>query len=220
MSQIVFIGANNPETNRMMHAVKKTAGTHFLGFIDNDIEKKGKNFCGLPVFGGFEILPRLDRSRVRFVNLITRDCVTRYETSKRVSDSGFLFTNFIHPNVDLMDVQLGLGNYIQEAVVLQAGVVVGSNSSIHMGALIGHESKIGSSAFVAHGVAMSGCVTVGDGVFVGAGAVILPRINIGAWSIIGAGSVVTKDVPAGSVVVGNPGRVIKRLNQIHYAVAV
>lgn len=213
MKNIVFIGANNPETQRMIAALKNSnAGStiNFLGFVDNDPLKKNIMFCGLPVFGGYEILSDLNYHTTKFINLITRDCHTRYETSKRVADAGFEFTNFIHPSIDLTCVKIGQGNYIQESVVLQADTIINDNSSIHMGALISHESVIGSSVFVAHGVVMSGCVIVEDGVFIGAGAVIVPRVRIGAWSMVGAGSVVTKDIPPGSVAVGNPARVIKR----------
>lgn len=49
---------------------------------------------------------------------------------------------------------------------------------------------------------------IGDRVFVGASSVILPGVIIGDDVIIGAGSVVTKDVPSGSVVAGNPARVL------------
>jgi bifunctional N-acetylglucosamine-1-phosphate-uridyltransferase/glucosamine-1-phosphate-acetyltransferase GlmU-like protein len=41
-------------------------------------------------------------------------------------------------------------------------------------------------------------------------APILPGITIGKHAVVGAGSVVTKDVPAGSTVVGNPAREIKK----------
>jgi acetyltransferase-like isoleucine patch superfamily enzyme len=41
---------------------------------------------------------------------------------------------------------------------------------------------------------------------------IVPRKRIGAWSIIGAGAVIINDIPPGSVVVGNPGKVIKTKN--------
>jgi acetyltransferase-like isoleucine patch superfamily enzyme len=44
---------------------------------------------------------------------------------------------------------------------------------------------------------------------VGAGAVILPRITIGIGAVVGAGAVVTRNVPAGSIVVGNPAKPIK-----------
>ncbi|AKP03934.1 DapH/DapD/GlmU-related protein [Companilactobacillus pabuli] len=47
--------------------------------------------------------------------------------------------------------------------------------------------------------------------WIGAGAIVLPGITIGKNSIVGAGSVVTKDVPDNAVVVGNPAKVIKKL---------
>ncbi len=46
------------------------------------------------------------------------------------------------------------------------------------------------------------------GAAIGAGAVILPGVTIGAGALVGAGAVVTKDVPAGTVVVGNPAQVV------------
>ncbi len=48
---------------------------------------------------------------------------------------------------------------------------------------------------------------VEDDVMIGGGALILPGVHIGARSFIAAGAVVTKDVPAGSLVVGFPGRI-------------
>ena len=54
-------------------------------------------------------------------------------------------------------------------------------------------------------------ITIGDNVWIGGGATILPGVTIGEDSVIGAGSVVTKDVPARSVAVGNPARVIRSL---------
>jgi acetyltransferase-like isoleucine patch superfamily enzyme len=53
-------------------------------------------------------------------------------------------------------------------------------------------------------------VRIEDGVWVGSGATILPGVTVGAGAVIGAASVVTKDVPPGSLVAGNPARVIHR----------
>lgn len=47
--------------------------------------------------------------------------------------------------------------------------------------------------------------------WIGAGAIILPGVTVGENSIVGAGSVVTKDVPANTVVAGNPAKFIKNL---------
>lgn len=52
-------------------------------------------------------------------------------------------------------------------------------------------------------------IHIGNHVWIGGGAIILPGVTIGEGAIIGAGSVVTKDIPAWSVAVGNPAKVIK-----------
>jgi maltose O-acetyltransferase len=54
-------------------------------------------------------------------------------------------------------------------------------------------------------------VEIGDDVWVGAGAVILKGVKIGSRAVIGAHAVVTKDVPADTIVAGNPAVVVKQL---------
>ncbi|MDO4181212.1 MAG: DapH/DapD/GlmU-related protein [Bacteroidales bacterium] len=54
-------------------------------------------------------------------------------------------------------------------------------------------------------------IVIEDKVWIGINATILPGARIGYGAIVGAGSVVTKDVPAMTVVAGNPARIIKRI---------
>jgi acetyltransferase-like isoleucine patch superfamily enzyme len=54
---------------------------------------------------------------------------------------------------------------------------------------------------------------VKKGASIGSGATILGNVTIGENSIVGAGSVVTRDVPANVIVVGNPARVLRSLNE-------
>lgn len=56
-------------------------------------------------------------------------------------------------------------------------------------------------------------VTIEDNVWIGGGAILLPGVVIGRNSVIGAGSVVTKSIPPYSVAVGNPCRVIRKLEE-------
>jgi acetyltransferase-like isoleucine patch superfamily enzyme len=56
-------------------------------------------------------------------------------------------------------------------------------------------------------------VRIEKGCWIGEKVIILPGVNIGERSIIGAGSVVTKSIPAYSIAVGNPARVIKTWNK-------
>jgi phosphonate metabolism protein (transferase hexapeptide repeat family) len=53
-------------------------------------------------------------------------------------------------------------------------------------------------------------ITIGHDVWIGHGAIVLPGRNIGTGAVIAAGAIVTKDVPAYTIVGGNPAREIKR----------
>jgi cysteinyl-tRNA synthetase len=87
-----------------------------------------------------------------------------------------------------------------------------------MGVVIGETTEIGDHCLLYQGVTLGGTgkekgkrhPTLGDNVVVGAGAKVLGAITIGDNVKIGANSVVLHSVPANSIVVGVPGRVIKK----------
>lgn len=56
-------------------------------------------------------------------------------------------------------------------------------------------------------------IVIEDNCWIGAGCIILPGVTIGAGSVIGAGSIVNKSIPANSLAVGNPCKVIRELNR-------
>lgn len=60
-----------------------------------------------------------------------------------------------------------------------------------------------------------GCIEIMDNCFIGGHSIILPDIKIGPNAIVAAGSVVTKDVPEGTIVGGNPAKVIGRFSDLY-----
>jgi acetyltransferase-like isoleucine patch superfamily enzyme len=52
---------------------------------------------------------------------------------------------------------------------------------------------------------------------IGANVTLLPGVVIGEGALVGAGAVVVRDVPAGTVVVGNPARVIRHVSDLPYS---
>jgi len=56
-------------------------------------------------------------------------------------------------------------------------------------------------------------ILVKRGASIGSGSTILSNVTIGEKAIVGAGSVVTKDVPANTIVAGNPARILRRIQE-------
>ena len=56
-------------------------------------------------------------------------------------------------------------------------------------------------------------IRIGNNVWIGAHSVVLPGVTIGDNAVIGAGSIVTRDVPANTVAVGNPCRVLREISE-------
>lgn len=56
-------------------------------------------------------------------------------------------------------------------------------------------------------------ILVEDNVWLGGSAILLPGVKVGRNAVVGAGSVVSRDVPANTVVAGNPARVIREIEQ-------
>jgi acetyltransferase-like isoleucine patch superfamily enzyme len=56
-------------------------------------------------------------------------------------------------------------------------------------------------------------ISVQRGASIGSSATLLCGITVGENAIVGAGSVVTKDVPANTIVVGNPARIVRKMDE-------
>lgn len=54
-------------------------------------------------------------------------------------------------------------------------------------------------------------VHIGKNAWIGAGATVLPGVSIGDNAVVGAASVVTRDVPADTIVAGNPAKIIRKI---------
>ena len=110
-----------------------------------------------------------------------------------------LFNSYIPPSATI-----GQGTVFEYGAI---GVVLHANSRIGDGCVIGQGVTIGASeAYFTR--EENKCPVIGDNCYLGAGAKILGDIRIGEGCQIGAGAVVIKDVPAHSVVVGVPARVV------------
>ncbi|GAC1621890.1 MAG: DapH/DapD/GlmU-related protein [Nevskia sp.] len=109
-------------------------------------------------------------------------------------------------------IRIGDRTYIGPRSVLGAAgpLVIGARCQIGANVSFVAEQHVfeGVDSIFDGGVTRSG-ITIGDDCWIGNNAVILDGVEIGEGSVIGAASVVTRSVPAGSVCVGSPARIVR-----------
>ena len=131
--------------------------------------------------------------------------------------------NYLAQNAVVVgDVSLGENVSIWHGAVLRGdsgAIVVGDNSNIQDNCVLHEKITIGKGVSVGHGAILHGC-TIGDDCVIGMGAIILDGAVIGDRCLVGAGALVTgkMNAPAGSLILGNPAKVVKELSaeQIDY----
>jgi acetyltransferase-like isoleucine patch superfamily enzyme len=137
--------------------------------------------------------------------------------------------------INLYGCEVGENTKIGAFVEIQKNAVVGKNCKVSSHTFICEGVTIEDEVFIGHSVtfindsyprATSGngqlqteadwkveATVVKKGASIGSGATILANLTIGENAIIGAGSMVTKDVPANTIVAGNPAHVFRQIHQ-------
>ncbi len=137
-------------------------------------------------------------------------------------------------------VILGDQSCVRERVAIGDDVVVGRGSLVENDTTIGARTKIQAEAYVTaystveQDVFIAPCVvttndnfmgrterrlalvkgpTIRRGARIGGGAILCPGVEIGEEAFVGAGAVVTKDVPPRALVVGNPARILREVDE-------
>lgn len=134
---------------------------------------------------------------------------------------------------------LGAGVYIAPTAVVIGRVTLGKGASVWPGAVlrgdlneiiigpytniqdlaVGHLEtdtplRIGGYVTVGHGAILHAC-EIGDGALVGMGAIVLNGAKVGEGAVLGAGSILPpgKSIPAATLALGSPARVLRALTE-------
>lgn len=142
------------------------------------------------------------------------DNFNRKNISKRIKNH--FFFSCIHKNASISpSSKIGDGTVVMQNAIINSNAIIGKHAIINTATIVEHDCTIEDFVHICPSATLLGGVFVGEGTQIGAGVIILPGVKIGKWCIIGAGTIVLNDIPNGSIVVGNPGRIIKE-NTVYY----
>lgn len=124
--------------------------------------------------------------------------------------------------VVLPDARIGRDCNICSHCLIENDVILGDRVTVKSGVQLWDGLRVGDDVFIGPNVTFTNdnfprskqylrqypTTTILTGASIGGGSVILPGITIGINAMVGAGSVVTRSVPDGSIVVGNPARIV------------
>ncbi|HEX9796716.1 MAG TPA: bifunctional UDP-N-acetylglucosamine diphosphorylase/glucosamine-1-phosphate N-acetyltransferase GlmU [Anaerolineales bacterium] len=130
------------------------------------------------------------------------------------------------------DIDVGPFSHLRKGAHLEDRVHIGNygevkNSRLGRGVKMGHFSYMGDATVGADANIGAGTITcnfdgkqkhdteIGEGAFIGSDTMLVAPVKIGKGARTGAGAVVTKDVPDGSIAVGVPARVIRKVPADH-----
>jgi acetyltransferase EpsM len=181
-----------------------------IGFL-NDAIAPGEEIHRAPVLGPLEKWRDLDAG-VFFAWALQRVglMAERVERLRQLAIPEARFVSIRHPqSVVASTAVVSPGSFIASYVTVQPMAFVGPFSSIRAGANIGHHGHIGAHAYVGPNATMCGYARLETGACLGPNAVLLEHKTLGQYAFAGIGAAVTKDVPAGTVVMGNPARQVR-----------
>jgi len=131
---------------------------------------------------------------------------------------------FIAPSAEIIgDVRIGDESSVWFNAVIRAdfnSIRIGRRVSIQDGCVLHTEKEspiiMENDIVVGHGALIHSAV-IGSGTMIGMGSIVLSGARIGKNCIVGAGSVVTEGtfIPDGSIVIGVPGKVVRKATPVH-----
>lgn len=195
---VIILGASGFAIE--LSALVRAAGSVVAGFVAPQAAD-----LPAPWLGGDEVLESAAPDAA--VLVAVGDPAARARLSDMVQAKGRKLATFISPNA-----------FVADDAVLEDGVIVYPNSTVHArvrlgrgvlvnsSASVGHETRIGAFSNVGPGVSLGGRCEIGAGVYLGIGSSMLEELTIASGAVIGAGAVVTRSIDAAGTYAGVPAR--------------
>ena len=183
-----------------------------IGFLDDDISKKGNNIFGVEVLGSINDANKF--SDTYFINGIgnSGNFINKQKIIKRSLVEPDRFETIIHPSSSVSSFsKIGKGSVIFQNVTVCSNVDIGAHVAVLPNSIISHDVKIRNYSTIAGGVCISGNSIIGESSYIGTNSSIRENLSIGNKCLIGMGSNILSNVDDSTVYFGNPAMLKKRI---------
>jgi sugar O-acyltransferase (sialic acid O-acetyltransferase NeuD family) len=211
---LLLIGAGGfaRETAEAVRAVNAAQPTwELLGFLDDDLERRGELVDGLPVLGSIDAVHDHPDAQVVICTGRPTNYVSRPRIAERLGLEDTRYATVIHPTATMGSTcRIGVGSVLLAHVDLTADVAIGCHVAVMPQVVLTHDARVEDYATLGSGVLVGGGSRIAQGAYIGAGACIREGLTIGDRAMIGMSAVVTCDVPAERLWYGAPARDMDR----------
>lgn len=186
-------------------------------FTVNNTYIDRNDFCNLPIvpFEDIEEHYSPDNYDLFIAIGYTKVNKVRENIFHQAKEKGYHLVSYVSSKATVWpDLNIGENCLILEDNTIQPFVKIGDNVTLWSGNHIGHHSVIGSHCFVSSHVVISGGVTIGKNSFLGVNSTTNNHIHIGENCIVGSGAVVTKSIENNGIYIGNPAKLLKKVELV------
>ncbi|MDX1932487.1 MAG: hypothetical protein SFU56_07765 [Capsulimonadales bacterium] len=194
-------GVHGAEMAEIVERINRTTPTwNLLGYVTGREIPTERERNGYPVLGPRTVLDDYPEA------FLVPDNEWRHEDIP-----GDRLVSLIDPSVFVSrTARIGAGSVLYPHGFVGLNARLGNRTFCLSGCVINHDVVLEDRVVLASDVSLAGSVFVEEGVYLGQSCTVRQYVRIGRHSVIGMGSVVLRDVPPGTVIVGNPGRALRR----------
>lgn len=215
MKNLIILGGSG--IGMIAISIAQDLGNYTIGGFLNDIIPVGNSvgkFSKYPIIGTTEDIPKYlsDTNNLFFIAYVGMQ--HEKEIFEKISSFNIpknRYATLIHPTAIIPKgmCKIGDGVLIGALSQLSPDTILEDNSIMLGNSFLGHDSSLKQFAHIASNSVIGANVEVGRACHIGTNATIREKVHIGDFSLVGSGSVVLHDVPANSIVAGNPARILR-----------
>ena len=216
MQKLVNIGGSNAfwEISELIDDINKVQNKYeIIAVLDDSPQLIGKQYNDLIVEGPVEKAKDFPND-VKFIFAIGsfRTRLIRNKILKRLAIEESRFETLIHPSAKIFSTaRIGYGCIVHYGTVVFNHTVMESFVVIAANCVIAVSNYLGRGALFGSNITTTTGVKIGSFSFIGSSSSIGENIEIGPGAQIGMGSLILKNIPAGSFVLGNPPKMLDKV---------